>query len=83
MHNGTSPASLEIFRIPGRKYLRFRFSMNGTTSEAVGAISAGKFLMSFSDGRRLDPEYTLNGPDLILKTGENQTFTFRRDSENK
>ena len=83
MQSGSHPTTLEITGISGKKFLRFRFTMNGTVSEAVGAIGSGRLLLTYADGRRMDPEFTLKGQELSLKTGENQTFTFRKDSGNR
>ncbi len=71
---------LEISGIPGRKYLRLRFSGNGAVSEAVGAITGSKLLLTFSDGRKMDPEYSLAGAELLLKLSNGQEYRFTRSA---
>ena len=71
---------LEISGIPGRKYLRLRFSGNGAVSEAVGAITGSKLLLTFSDGRKMDPEYSIAGAELLLKLSNGQEYRFTRSA---
>ena len=80
--NGFS-TGLEISGIPGRKYLRLRFSGNGVISEAVGAITGSKLLLTFSDGRKMDPEYSLNDTELLLKLSSGQEYRFTRSAAGK
>ncbi len=77
-HDARSGSDLEIRPTGGGKFLRLIFTSGTRRSEAVGALSGDRIMMTYADGTRLSASFMLQGRRLVLNFGTGGDFVFER-----